>query len=179
GAGSLPVEGGIVRNAFPAQGSANTPGSVLRAKEVRPEHPLVYGYEELTSAFRGSGPLFDAPKSERSRVVLQFGTKKPDADEDEDKEKDDKKSGLVVEDLDSPTAAPAKAKPEKKEDTRLVLSGFARGAEDIDGKPAILDLPTGKGRVILFAFDPLHRDLNVADFRFVYNALLNWNELPR
>jgi hypothetical protein len=33
--------------------------------------------------------------------------------------------------------------------------------------------------VILFAFDPLHRYLNHADFRFVYNVLLNWNDLPR
>ncbi|HEX4498778.1 MAG TPA: M14 family zinc carboxypeptidase [Thermoanaerobaculia bacterium] len=188
GAGALPVEGGIVRNAFPASGSINTPGSVLRAKVVRPEHPLVYGYEELTTAFRGNGPLFDVPKSERSRVVLQFGTKKPDADDEEKEDKDkkdDKKSagGLEVEDLDAPAAAaPAKPKPEKpekKEDTRLVLSGLARGADDIDGKPAILDLPTGKGRVILFAFDPLHRYLNIADFRFVYNALLNWNDLPK
>jgi hypothetical protein len=177
GAGSLPVEGGIVRNAFPASG-ASTPGSVLRAKVVRPEHPLVYGYEELTTAFRGNGPLFDVPKSERSRVVLQFGTKKPDGEDDEAKEKDDKKSGLVVEDLDAP-AKPKPEKAEKKEDTRLVLSGFARGEEEIDGKPAILDLPAGKGRVILFGFDPLHRYLNIADFRFVYNALLNWNDLPK
>ena len=33
--------------------------------------------------------------------------------------------------------------------------------------------------MILYAFDPLHRYLNLADFRFVYNALLNWNDLPR
>jgi hypothetical protein len=33
--------------------------------------------------------------------------------------------------------------------------------------------------VILFAFNPLHRYLNIADFRFVWNVLLNWNDLPR
>ena len=84
-----------------------------------------------------------------------------------------------MEDLDAPAAAPAaKPKTEKKDD-RFVLSGLARGKEELDGKPAILDVPTGKGRVILYAFDPLHRYLNLADFRFVYNALLNWNDLPR
>jgi len=60
-----------------------------------------------------------------------------------------------------------------------VLSGFVRGEDAINGKPAILDMPVGKGRVILFAFNPLHRYLNLADFRFVWNVLLNWNDLPR
>jgi hypothetical protein len=175
-AGTLPVEGGMVRQAFPVQGGFNTPGSELRAKVVRPEHPIVYGYEELTHVFRGNGPIFDVAKAERARVVLQFGTKKPEGEEEEAAQKKD--SGIEVEDLDAPSA-PARPKPEKKENGRLVLSGFVRGEEMVNGKPAILDLPAGKGRVILFAFDPLHRFLNLSDFRFVYNALLNWNDLPR
>ena len=50
--------------------------------------------------------------------------------------------------------------------------------EKLDGLPAILDVPSGKGRVVLFAFNPVHRYLNHSDFRFVYNAVLNWNDLP-
>ena len=53
-----------------------------------------------------------------------------------------------------------------------------RGENEVDGKPAILDVPVGKGRVILFAFNPLHRYLNLSDFRFAYNAILHWNDLP-
>ncbi len=60
-----------------------------------------------------------------------------------------------------------------------MLSGFVHGEDEVDGKPAILDVPVGKGRVILFAFNPLHRYLNLSDFRFVYNVLLNWNDLPQ
>jgi hypothetical protein len=182
-AGTLPVEGGIVRATFPVQGSFNTPGSELRAKVVRPEHPIAYGYEGLTGVFRGNGPIFDVPKSDRARIIVQFGTKKPEGEEDEVKDEAKKDAGIEVEDLDAQgapaPAAAAKAKPEKKEDARLVLSGFVRGEDAVNGKPAILDLPTGKGRVILYAFDPLHRYLNLADFRFVYNALLNWNDLPQ
>jgi hypothetical protein len=181
GAGTLPVEGGMVRQAFPVQGGFNTPGSELRAKVVRPEHPITYGYEELTHVFRGNGPIYDVPKSERSRIVLQFGTKKPEGDEEEAAAKKKDASGIVVEDIDgqAPAAAPAKPKAEKKEDNRLVLSGFVRGEDMVNGKPAILDLPAGKGRVILYAFDPLHRFLNLSDFRFVYNAILNWNDFPQ
>jgi hypothetical protein len=180
GAGTLPVEGGIVRSAFRVPPGANTPGSELRVKVTRPEHPLVYGYEELTQVFRGNGPVFDVAKEDRGRVVLQFGTKKPEGEED-DKEKKGSAPGIEVEDLDAPAAPapPAKTPEKKKDDGRLVLSGLARGQEALDGKPAILDLPAGKGRVILYAFNPLHRYLNLADFRFVYNALLNWNDLPK
>jgi hypothetical protein len=180
GAATLPVDGGIVRNAFRVSAGGNTPGSELRVKVVRPEHPLVYGYETLTAVFRGNGPLFDVAKADRARVVLQFGTKKPEGEEDEAEKKPGAASGIEVEDLDSPgTPAVAKPKEEKKDEGRLVLSGLSRGQDALDGKPAILDLPTGKGRVILYAFNPLHRFLNLADFRFVYNALLNWNDLPQ
>ena len=176
--GTLAVDGGLVRGAERAQANGlNSPGSELRAKVLRPEHPITYGYEELTSVFRGNGPLYDVPKSERGRVVMQFGTKKPEG-EDEKKEGKAKAGGIEVEDLDAkPEGKPAeKAKPQ---DNRLVLSGFVRGEDAINGKPAILDLPVGKGRVILFAFNPLHRYLNIADFRFVWNVLLNWNDLPK
>ncbi len=174
---TLAVEGGLVRGAERVTpGGLNSPGSELRAKVLRPEHPITYGYEELTQVFRGNGPLYDVPKSERGRVVMQFGTKKPE-EEDEKKEKA-KAGGIEVEDLDTkPEGKPAeKGKPQ---DNRLVLSGFVRGEDAINGKPAILDLPAGKGRVILFAFNPLHRYLNLADFRFVWNVLLNWNDLPK
>jgi len=183
-AGTLPVEGGLVRNATTLPpGGLNNPGSELRAKVMRPEHPIVYGYETLTSVFRGNGAVFDVPRWERSRVVLQFGTKEEEKD---DKDGKDGKDEAKIEEEDLETgAAPAvpapagKAEPAKKEDNRLVLSGFVRGEDAINGKPAILDLPAGKGRVILFSFNPLHRFLNLADFRFVYNALLNWNDLPQ
>jgi zinc carboxypeptidase len=178
-AGRLPVEGGMARQAFAVEGGFNTPGSELRAKVVRPEHPIVYGYEELTHVFRGNGPIYDVPKPERARVVLQFGTKRPEGEEEEAAAKKKDSSGIEVEDLDAPSAAPKPKPEEKKEDRRLVLSGFVKGEDMVNGKPAILDLPAGKGRVILFAFDPLHRFLNLADFRFVYNAVLNWNDFPQ
>jgi len=111
---------------------------------------------------------------DRSRVVVQFGTKKPDGEEDEKK---NGVSAIEEEDLDAPAAAAPKK--DAKDAGPFVLSGFVRGEDVVNGKPAILDVPTGKGRVILFAFNPLHRYLNLSDFRFVYNAILNWNDLPQ
>ena len=60
----------------------------------------------------------------------------------------------------------------------LVVSGGVKGASELEGKPAILDIPTGKGRIVAFDFDPIHRYLTLSDFRLVWNAILNWNDLP-
>lgn len=185
--GVLPVDGGLVRGVDRASGGFNTPGSELRAKVLRPEHPIAYGYEELTSVFRGNGPIWNVGKADRGRVVLQFGTKevetaKPSFEISSAAEAHD--SGAIEEeDADAPAGEEKKDGDEnskdEKGDRRLVLSGFVKGEDSVDGTPAILDVPVEKGRVILFSFNPLHRYLNHSDFRFVYNILLNWNDLPR
>ena len=65
---------------------------------------------------------------------------------------------------------------EKKEP--IVVSGGIKGGDELVGKPALLDIPAGQGRVIAFAFDPIHRYQTESDFRMVWNAILNWNDLP-
>jgi hypothetical protein len=60
----------------------------------------------------------------------------------------------------------------------MLVSGAIKGEDELEGRPAILDLPAGKGRVVAFLFNPIHRDLNRSDHRFLWNALLNWNALP-
>ncbi|HWN41141.1 MAG TPA: hypothetical protein VNW71_02910, partial [Thermoanaerobaculia bacterium] len=177
--GVLPVQGGLVRRVRNVAGP-NTPGSELRAKVLRPEHPIVYGYEERPSVFRGNGPLWDVDDRDRGWAVLQFGTKQV-PEEEEKKKEEPAEETVEVEDADTETEAPKpqeEKKPESPEDKRLVLSGFVQGEAQVDGKPAVLDVPVGKGRVVLFAFNPLHRYLNLSDFRLVYNVLLNWNDLP-
>ncbi|PYQ20906.1 MAG: hypothetical protein DMF81_17110 [Acidobacteria bacterium] len=59
-----------------------------------------------------------------------------------------------------------------------MVSGGVKGADEIEGKPAVLDIPTGRGRVLAFDFDPIHRYQTLASFRLVWNAILNWNDLP-
>jgi hypothetical protein len=178
--GVLPVQGGLVRRVRGVEGP-NTPGSELRAKVLRPEHPIAYGYEERTSVFRGNGPIWDVDDRDRGWAVLQFGTKQVP---EEEKKPEPDEEAIEVEDVDLEEPGPQPEKPEKPEkkaepeDKRLVLSGFVQGEGQVDGKPAVLDVPVGKGRVVLFSFNPLHRYLNLSDFRLVYNVLLNWNDLP-
>ena len=60
-----------------------------------------------------------------------------------------------------------------------VLSGLMRGADEIRERPFAVDVPggfTGKGRVILFANNPIYRWQNHGEFNMVFNAVLNWND---
>ncbi len=156
-AGTLPVEGGLVRGVDRLRApEIFTPGSEVRAKFLRPDHPIAYGYEETTSIFRGNGALFRVSELDENKIVLQFGTKLPD---------------------DVGGAEPAPATPPAKPDP-MCLSGLVKGEEALQRKPAILDVPVGKGRVLLYAFNPLHRFLNHSDFRLATNPILNWNDLP-
>ena len=170
-AGTLAVDGGLVRGVTRvAAATFNTPGSELQAKVVLPRHPIVYGYEEMTSVFRGNGPMFEVRERDRDRIVLQFGTKKVELYEG--------LGDLSGQPLPPPEPEEKKEADKKEEKKDLVLSGFTKGKDVVDGKPAIIDLPSGRGRVVLFNFNPMHRYLNHSDFRFLYNVLLNWNDLP-
>jgi hypothetical protein len=58
-----------------------------------------------------------------------------------------------------------------------VLSGLMRGANEIRNRPAIVDVPAGRGRVVLFATNPCYRWQNHGEFNMLFNAVLNFNDL--
>lgn len=61
----------------------------------------------------------------------------------------------------------------------MVLSGGMRGANELAGRPAIIATPKGRGHVVSYNFNGIHRDMNRGDYRLVWNAVINWNALPR
>jgi hypothetical protein len=159
GASTLPLDGGIAREVRRASvKNLSNPGSELRVRFRRPDHPLAYGYPETTSVFRAGEPVYAARRVDEGTIVLQWGTKLPKDDDDAEGSQDD-------------------AKDEKKEPP-LVVSGGIKGGDELVGKPALLDIEVGAGRVIAFGFDPIHRYQTESDFRLVWNAILNWNDLP-
>ncbi len=60
-----------------------------------------------------------------------------------------------------------------------VMSGLMKGANEIKGRPAIVDVPVGPGagRVLLFATNPCYRWQNHGEFGMLFNAILHWNDI--
>jgi hypothetical protein len=155
-AGGVPrsTQGGGEASAAAAQQVATrTPGAHVRATFSRPDHPLAYGYPAKTWVFRQNFPLYDTP---RRWLRMAYCTSCLDGPEDP--------SGVVLEWGD-------------RDGAPLVISGQAWGEAGLVGRPAILDLLAGRGHVVAFNFNPLHRDLNRGDHRLAWNAILNWQAI--
>ena len=164
---AIALEGGLVRDVYRKSGAVFTPGSELKVKFTRPDHPLAYGYAggdvglphrccpSTTSPGRagGASSCSGAPSSGRRTGKRRSRTRS------RERAKDAKDQA-------------------KKDEVKMLVSGAVKGEDELEGRPAILDLPAGKGRVIAFLFNPIHRDLNRSDYRFLWNAILNWNALP-
>jgi hypothetical protein len=170
---SLALEGGIVRGVRRASGGVprsaqgggaassaaaesavtRTPGAHVRANFVHPDHPIAYGYPQRTHVFRQNFPLYDVP---RRWLRMAYCTSCLDGPQD--------RGSMVLEWGD-------------QEGAPFVVSGQAWGAEGLIGRPAILDSRVGRGHVVSFNFNPLHRDLNRGDQRMLWNAILNWGTI--
>jgi len=58
-----------------------------------------------------------------------------------------------------------------------VLSGLMRGPNEIRGRPAVLDVPEGEGRVVMFSTNPCYRWQNFGEFGMLFNAVMHYNDL--
>ncbi len=133
------------------------PGTLVSGWVRQENNPVVYGISEHPAIYQGGMPVFEVAKHLRSSVVMQFGTELPkdvmNEMSDEDKE----------------------AHKNMQKQHSLRISGLLKGEKTLDGTAAIVDAPLGKGRVVLFAFNPLYRWMSQASFPMVFNAILNWD----
>jgi len=57
------------------------------------------------------------------------------------------------------------------------MSGMLEGADELAGKPVVIDAPRGKGHVLLFATNPMWRVSTQGTYSLVTNAILNFDHL--
>lgn len=63
--------------------------------------------------------------------------------------------------------------PEKE----LFVSGMLAGGSELAGKAAVVDVPVGKGHVVMFANNPMWRHETHGSFSLLFNAVLNFDNL--
>ena len=147
----FPAEFGLAKG-VDAQAPATgfyAPGPYVNSEILLPNHPLMYGYAQKTLPVRyAGGPLLQAGPP---AGFEQFAGSSPNRPQ-------------VVARFTGSDAG--------------VLSGLMRGADQTRNRPMIVDAPSGKGRVILFANNPIYRWQTFGEHAMVFNGLLFWNDIP-
>ncbi len=150
----LPAEFGLAPKVDAARTSAQfySPGAIIDAEILQPEHPIFYGYDKKMIPVRyASGPLLSV---QTNTNPFADGPPPP-----------------------GPPPTPSSVLMRYPGGDDHVLSGLMRGANEIRNRPAIVDQPSGKGRVILFAGNPCYRWQNFGEFNMLFNAVLHYNDI--
>ncbi len=59
----------------------------------------------------------------------------------------------------------------------LLISGMLAGGSELVNKPAVVDVPVGRGHVVMFATNPMWRHQTQGEFFLIFNAVLNYDNL--
>jgi hypothetical protein len=178
-------------------------GSVIRTRLVDGASPIAYGYDEKLAAYCDEGPIFSlssiSGRRDRRRrlggevhtrptgrgtpsdpdfVVGRPGTETPEELETEPWEappvSDEQKfNGFRV----IPPANRARVIFRYADSKDLLISGLVQAGGEIAQHPAVVDVPTGNGHVVLFSINPVYRGETRGTYALVLNTILNFDSL--
>ncbi len=190
---SLPIDFGMVSGvSIQTSTRLQTRGAVMNAVFADRKSPIAYGYDEKLAVYFNQTPLlqvagvgggpgggggFGGQGGAAGRPTGRGSVTDPD----------------VVQGR-PPMAAPGPAPtpdptniPPLESRPRVVLrfapvadllvSGMLGGGEDLAGRPAIVDVPVGKGHIVMFANNPMWRHQTHGSFSLLFNAILNFDSL--
>jgi hypothetical protein len=130
------------------------PGSILRT-ELDTTNPIAKGMPAESIAWFENGPVFEEVR------VTPSGVTNSSSSGDGSPSITSKDVTLTVKIIARYPSDPAK----------ILLSGWALGAEKIAGKAALVEITMGKGKIILFGFRPQYRGQSLATFPLFFNAI--------
>ncbi len=177
-------------------------GSVLRTRIVNAASPIAYGYGENLSVYCANGPIFNLSNLAGGRGPRRLGPEQHERPTGRGTQDDaDFTPGRpTVEPPEEPHAEAWQALPVTDEQRRngynvippaarprvvfryadakdLLVSGLVEGGTEIAQHPAVIDVPVGKGHVVLFSNNPVYRGETVGSYPLVLNTILNFDSL--
>lgn len=190
-AGVLATDSGLLRNVSTSSADVATPGSTLRTRVQRRDHPITYGFDDVHTVFRINTPLYTVPEPYEHWIVVQYGTSEKEKETEDDgddaqepgQEMEGRSDRVSEEDSDPAARAPHPETATQREHRDgaegMLVTGFISGEKELEHRGVVLDVPRHRGgRIVLYSFNPLHRYLNHGDHNYVFNALLSWNDFP-
>jgi zinc carboxypeptidase len=176
-------------------------GAVVGTRIVDAESPIAYGYEEKVSAYCDNGPIFsvnsllgsrrrrlgsaanERPTGRGTKEDPDFVVGRPAAEIPEEPEHEQWEVPAPTDEQlrNNPRVIPPTGRARvilRYADAKdLLVSGLVEGGGDIAQHPAVLDVPSGRGHVILFSINPIYRGETENTYSLVLNTLLNFDNL--
>jgi hypothetical protein len=177
-------------------------GSVLGARLLDSASPIAYGYDEKLSVYCDNGPIFSLANIAGARGRRRLGPESHSRPTGRGSVNDPDftvgRTGVEV--PEEPSWESWEAPPVMDEQRRngfrvippanrprvifryadnkeLLVSGLVEGGEEIAQHPAVIDVPSGNGHVVLFSINPVYRGETRGTYSLVLNTILHFDNL--
>jgi hypothetical protein len=175
-------------------------GDILRMRTVDAMSPIAYGYSDSLAMYCANGPIFNL-----SNVAVGGGGRRRNNERFTGRgtvnDPDTVQGRPPAEVPESPKAETWEAMPLSDEQRRysggmvipaaerprvilryadmkdLFVSGLLDGGDEIAEHAAVIDVPSGRGHVVLFSTNPMWRGQTKGSYMLVFNAILNFDSL--
>jgi hypothetical protein len=177
-------------------------GSVVGTRLVDDASPIAYGYDEKLSAYCDNGPIFSLSSISGARGFRRLGGEihtrptgrgtiddpdfavgRPGTEIPEEPKTEIWENPILTdEQLHNnyraiPPADRARVIFRYADNKELLVSGLVEGGDEIAQHPAVVDVPTGNGHVVLFSINPVYRGETRGTYSLVLNTILNYDSL--
>lgn len=177
-------------------------GSIYNARFADRKSPIAYGYDETLPIYFNQAPLFQVPSPTAAfgdgggagaqRPSGRGSITDPDivqgmpqaapapsrspARSGEEQITEEQRRAL------GPYLTPPEQRPRivlrfASDEKNLLISGMLAGGSELANAPAIIDVPVGRGHVVMFANNPMWRHQTQGSFFLLFNAALNFDSL--
>ena len=199
---SLPIDYGMVESVSVIKPEKlKTVGAVLKARVIDIRSPVVYGYKRNLNVYFSGTPVFETGMKavmegmniedllfgkKKGRASGRGGPKDPDVIQGRPYKPPKIKgagTGIPPEYRDMiklympPDLTSLRVILRFDNKDRLLVSGMLAGGEELQNRAAVIDIPLGKGHILLFAINPMWRYETHGSFSLLFNAVLNYNNL--
>jgi hypothetical protein len=177
-------------------------GSVVGTRLVDGGSPIAYGYGEKVAAFCDNGPIFSLSSIAGARGRRRLGTEsksrptgrgtlddpdftvgRPGVEPPEEQSSEIWEAPAVTDEQRRngyrviPPADRARVIFRYADTKELLVSGLIEGGDEIAQHPAVVDVPSGGGHIVVFSINPVYRGETRGTYSMVLNTILNFDNL--
>ena len=194
---SLPIDFGLVSGvSIQASSTLQARGSVINTVFADRKSPIAYGYDERLAVYFNQTPLLNVAQiggpggggggGFGGGQAGQGGANRPtgrgtinDPDIVQGRRPPDTT-------LPTPTPDPAQIPPLAARprvvlrfaaERELLVSGMLAGGADLANKATVVDVPVGRGHIVMFANNPMWRHQTHGSFSLLFNSILHFDNL--